>query len=373
MTVRLRNLNESLERLYESQTSLDEAFGDSFPKWLKDRLAVSNLAHPFRDTANTRINHTRSSKGYGWRNDPVPPGQRPEYSHPKGGGSKWEWNSEKERELSLFQNALNAGIDLQNAEIIEGEIPTTRTDVRLKEPNLPIWGFPNGQVYIPGLNDREIYQGNGKAFVYAPLKTLMNDANHFAYIDSSSFDPSEYQKKKAQRKGLRDEVVGIDNNDPTAGAFRPGHDSSQFKPFERWRDQLDKSGYIVRPDRYEDALKKAGANKILQTLQDIYDRIIEVKEDIAAAASYIDPFEDAETYKRIGSFFSILDSVITEYNDYSRTVERISKQYNNGDITQEEYQYYMGNYYSKIKNCREFKQLKNLGDDVFLAGVDWLE
>ena len=372
MTVRLRDLNESFERLYESQTLINEAFGDSFPKWLKDRLAISNLAHPFRNTADKQIS-TRSSKNYGWRNNAVPPGQRPEYSHPKGGGSKWQWNSERERELSLFQNALNAGIDLQNAEVIEGDIPTTRVDPRLKEPNLPIWGFPNGQVYIPGLNDREIYQGNGKAFVYAPLKTLMNDANHFAYMDSSLFDSSPYKRKKEQRQEIRDDVVEIDKNDPTAGAFRPGHDANQFKQYERWKDLVDKSGYIIKPDRYKEALKKAGATKIFQRLQDIYDRIIEVKEDIAAAASYIDPFEDAEAYRKIGSFFAILDNAITEYNTYSQYVEQISQQYNKGDIDQDSYQYYIGDYYSQIKNCSAFKQLKNLGDDVFLAGVDWLE
>lgn len=372
MTVRLRDLNESFERLYESQTLINEAFGDSFPKWLKDRLSISNLAHPFRDTKGDKIS-TRSSKDYGYYYGAVPPGQRPEYVHPRDGSSKWSWNSERERELSLFQNALNAGIDLQNAEVIEGDIPTTRVDPRLKEPNLPIWGFPNGQVYIPGLNDREIYRETGKAFLHTPLKTLMGEANHFAYMDSSSFDSSPYKRKKEQRQELRDEIIEINKNDPTAGAFRPGHDSSQVKPFERWGDRVDKSGYIIKPDRYKDALKKAGATKIFQRLQDIYDRIIEVKEDIAAAASYIDPFEDAETYKKIGSFFSILDESITEYNKYSRNAEEISKQYNNGDITQEEYQYYMGNYYSQIKNCSAFKQLKNLGDDVFLAGVDWLE
>ena len=70
----LKNLNESLNRLYESN-ELTEAWNESFPKWLSSRLSTLAKAH------GTGRSGSGNSVGQMWS---VPHSERPMYAKPRG-------------------------------------------------------------------------------------------------------------------------------------------------------------------------------------------------------------------------------------------------------------------------------------------------
>ena len=361
MFVNLKSLNESLNKKYiVEDINLTEAFDESFPEWLKDRIVAI--------------------KKYQKNWNSIPDNQRPLYKNSRKGEDAYSSSNDK----SLFTKSLNKGIDFTKTKVVEGPIPEKRTDERLKEPNIPIWLFPDGQVYIEGINEDEIYRATGKAFSYLPMKEKIADAKAFAYIDGTTLDPQAYRNKLSQRSDMTRDIHKAIKDNPSAGIFRKGDPekfytnvtgawfNSTSSEAER-KGYLDKSGYIINPNRYKEALKKAGAKKVFQNLESIYDRIIEVKDDIAAAASYIDPFEDRDNYKQLSTFMDYLMRAISDYNDMSRELKSLSDRYNSGQIDKKDYEQWLIYYNDEIKRNSYFKSLKDIGNDIFLAGVDWLE
>lgn len=361
MFVNLKSLNESLNKKYiVEDINLTEAFDESFPEWLKDRIV------------------TIKKYQKNWRS--IPDDQRPRYKNSRKGEDAYSSSDNK----SLFTKSLNKGIDFTKTKVIEGPIPEKRTDERLKEPNIPIWLFPDGQVYIEGINDDEIYSSVGKAFSYLSMKDKLANAKAFAYIDGTSLDPQAYKNKLSQRDAMTRDIHQAMKDNPSAGIFRKGDPEKFYTNVSGdWYDRslstaeynghVDKSGYLINPKRYEQALKKAGAKKVFQNLENVYDRIIEVKDDIAAASSYVDPFEDRDSYKQLSSFMSELTRAISDYNDISNELKQYSDQYNSGQMNKQDYERWLGYFNDQIKNNSRFKSLKDMGNDIFLAGVDWLE
>ena len=363
MFVNLKSLNESLSKKYiVEDVNLTEAFDESFPKWLKDRIVTVKTYH--------------EPGGYG----KVPYEQRPEYKNSRSGEDAYSSIKDK----NLFQKALTKGIDFTKTKVVEGPIPEKRTDERLLEPNIPIWLFSNGQVYIEGINEDEIYKATGKAFSRLSMKEKIATAQAFAYIDGTTLDPHAYKDKLSQRDNMAKDMIKAAKENPSAGVFRKG-DPEKFYPdmadsyYSRTLSRaesnglLDKSGYPINPNRYKEALKKAGAKKIFQNLENVYERIIEVKDDIAAAASYIDPFEDRDSYRQLSNFMDDLTDTIREYNNISNELKQFSDKYNSSQMTKQDYEYWLIHYNDQIKNSSRFKNLKEMGNDIFLAGVDWLE
>ena len=363
MFVNLKSLNESLSKKYiVEDINLTEAFDESFPKWLKDRIVTVKTFH--------------GPGGY----SKVPSSQRPSYKKSRSGEDAYSSANDK----NLFQKSLTKGIDFTKTKVVEGPIPEKRTDKRLLEPNIPIWLFPNGQVYIEGINEDEKYRENGKPFSSLPMKEKIATAVAFAYIDGSTLDPQAYKNKLSQRDAMAKDIHQAIKDNPSAGIFRKG-DPEKFytnltgnwsdRSFSsaEWSGHVDKSGYPINPDRYKEALKKAGAKKVFQNLENVYDRIIELKDDIAAASSYIDPFEDRDSYKQLSSFMNELTMAISNYNDISRELKDFSDKYNAGQIGKKEYESWLVYYNDQIKTNYRFKNLKDMGNDIFLAGVDWLE
>lgn len=363
MFVNLKSLNESLSKKYiVEDINLTEAFDESFPKWLKDRIVTVKTYH--------------GPGGY----NKVPYEQRPTYKRSRKGEDAYLSSDDK----SLFTKSLNKGIDFTKTKVIEGPIPEKRTDERLKEPNIPIWLFSNGQVYIEGVNEDEIYSDLNKAFSYLSMKDKLTNAKAFAYIDGTTINPQSYKNKLSQRDAMAKDIIKAAKENPSAGVFRKGDpekfypnmsNSSRTRNLSRaeYNGYIDKSGYPINPDRYKEALKKAGAKKVFQNLESIYDRIIEVKDDIAAAASYIDPFEDRDNYRQLSTFMDYLAGAISDYNAISKGLKDFSDQYNSNRISKEDYEYWLTYYNDEIKTNSYFKSLKDMGNDIFLAGVDWLE
>ena len=346
MVTKLHNLTESIERKYQ----LTEAFNDSFPGWLKDRLVT-----------------VRQWGGdQGWKNksnfSKVPREERPSFISPRGYyGST--------ADLGLFMGMLNA-TDLQNVQVIEGPIPEKRTDPRLQEPNIPIWGFPNGQVYIPGMNDNEesqqgaIEDGRIKAFKYIPFKALQSSAVNFAYIDGSKMPESPVQAKRADRLKTARELMSIPNYERQGSS-----NGSRFTTGKGWRDKVDKSGYIISPDRYAEKLKELKAGKYVQILQQRYYELVEYKDDISAAMQYYDPFTESDEFNKLKRMLSYLTDAISTYNYYAKRIEEIA---NDPDYDESSKRTYISKYIDNLLNDYDFRQLKALADDTLLGSADWL-
>ena len=349
MAVRLKNINESLERLYESSnTSLTEAFDESFPKWLKDRLIQVKNYHGTDKTNDRDVGK-------------VPRENRPSYISPRG-------YMGKDRDLGLFSSLLKHGIDLQNLKVVEGPVPEKRTDERLKSPNVPIWHFPNGQVYIPGINDNEetdINPGKVGAFKYVPSKYLMSTADAFAYFDESNLGTDKYSQTRQDRaehsKELRDIKYG-----------RQGKDPEQFVPYT-WRSSnthYDASGYLVDPTVYKDKLDEIRASNYSVELEKIHNIIKEYSEDISAALQYYDPFENEDEYNTLNKNLSRLRDAVRAYNRYANRITDIA---NDIAISDDYKRKYIKTYLSDLKGDYDVREIMNNSSDIFLSGVNWLE
>ena len=377
MVTRLSNLNESLERLYSvpleesvQSESLTEAYNETWPAWLKDRFSNIHAYHGELDPTRGYGKYKNLSTSERQAKYPKG-GPTPDYTQPKGDYSDDMYKS-------IFQNALMQGIDLQNTPVIEGPVPEKRTDARCKAPNIPIWGLSNGQVYIPGVNDNEIYENMpygstyyNYAFKYIPTKYLISDSDKFAYIDGSALDPNAYFDKRQQRTDVRNELRELDDKDPTVGAYRAGRDPAQFS--NRNRASKDKSGYPINPNRYKAALEAAGGKRIFKELDQRYEGLMEARDDIMAALGYYDPIEDTDMYEKLNDLLGYLRRAVSYYNTYLESAKGYADQLNSGEINQEMYNRYQGQVAKLLKEESYWAGLVSAGDAVFLAGADWLE
>ena len=169
MFIDLKKLNESLENKYQS-FELNEKFGD-MPDWLSKRILTTK--YNIYDGQRRRDVGLHKTKGrWGATTDDL------EKKDPKAGPRASYTNARGATgDQSLFGQLLAHGINMDSVNVIEGNKPEKRTDPRLKEPNIPIFLFKNGQVYAKGINDNEEYSGDKsyKAFKYLPMKLLLSD------------------------------------------------------------------------------------------------------------------------------------------------------------------------------------------------------
>lgn len=351
----LKSLNESLEKLYGVDVdaincpaplneSLNEAFDPSWPKWMRARM--SDLA---------KMN---DSKYTGWRSNWKPKtGMYADYKNTR---------DEDKYARGAWNNFASKSIPLDKLPVTEGPVPEKRTDERLKNEDLiPVWGFPNGQVYIPGFNDSEIYQNlkdnnkdlNGRAFKYIGTKYLMSEADKFATINKSDI---------SGLSGARDAIrAGRKMN-------KPDPEFDRTREPATWRGQRkDRSGYIVDPKRYERKLAKLRASNIYAELDRFYDIVMDYKIKIHDYLSTYDPFMGNS-----GSFSSIaetlmdkLSGVAAQYNRYCKQVEDIltSSYYSDRDSQLEA----LADIIRKMRNDSDLKSLQDYGKDKFYSDIDW--
>ena len=342
MIINLNRLNESLNRLYESNSSLTEAFDESFPKWLKDRLVTINKYH----TGDWKSKRE------------IPFDQRPDYINAR---DEDRWNSSSK---SLFDKALASGIDFSKTKVIEGPVPEKRTDERLKNENyIPIWLFPNGQVYIEGLNGSEIYLSTGKAFKYMPMKDRIGNASGFAYIDKTKVDPEAITRKRAQRSAMK---ADIRNNVP----YYARQGTAEFDSFGRggWGTRFDKSGYpILNPDRYKRELEKIAGKKIYQVLEEYYNKVVDAQRKVAEAYSQEDPFNGENNINSISNLIDYVRWAASRYNDYMRRVDSVV----NGGYSEDYKARELGNIVRRIKEDDYMQSIENIGSKIFLSEIDW--
>lgn len=276
MPVRLKDLNESLEKKYgltepttlNESTELNERFSDNMPDWLKKRMLTTKYSNKGSNGRRDMKLHKGDRES---KNPEKDPHARPTYVSSKG--------DERMKDQSLFGKMLEKGIDLDNVNVIEGDIPTKSSDPRLKEPNIPIFLMKNGQVYAKGLNDKEEYRDGGyKAFRYIAMKTLLADCEKFAYIDGADDSNFNVEAKKKSRGLMKQEL----EKDPYYNRDTKNAGSSRYFPTKGWL-QIDKSGFPIFPtvDKYKNELAKIKCDRIHDILKEKEDYINYVKEEMA--------------------------------------------------------------------------------------------
>ena len=269
--LKLKNLNESFEKLYNADSSLNEsktlteAFNPSFPSWLKTALIKTRNRYGIADrqSGNTKFRNYSQSNGEKYKD------RRGDYT--------------ADSEKTLFYTARKNGFF--DVTVHETEVPTSARQV-VKDPYVPIWGFATGQVYIPGFNDLEklkgrlipsesyinLYKYDGKAFENLTGKALIELAVHYAYFDSTELKPEEYANKIASRdQYVKDQQKYFSehpneyNINKNTYAEAPDYETQYDKRYHDERyfyKKWDKSGYQVNIDSLKKRAKQLKGSKV---------------------------------------------------------------------------------------------------------------
>ena len=189
---------------------------------------------------------------------------------------------------SLYYNFRSLGIPLDKVEVQEGPIPVKASDSRLKEPNIPIFLFDNGQVYAKGVNDNEIYWDDEKErpFKHIPMKYLLSWAVSFAYIDGSNpanFNAHDTRAKRRSPKGTDWRRYERDK-------------SKQVSDEGKITTGFDKSGYPVPLDKWEKANKTYISQYQEKILEKYREKLIELIDEYKVFTSTLfDSLKDKNT------------------------------------------------------------------------------
>lgn len=313
-------MNESLEKKYpvyeEKRNTLTEAFDESMPKWLANRIAYNNLK-----SGNSPIKVERGVKGTpnkgtrrvaygGWRDSDVINRKYPEHGPDYVTYKKSSKTGESGEDLNLANQLRKAGIDLSKVKIIEAPVPSIVP--KKSKKRIDIFGMDNGQVWARGVNDREEFGNHTfKKYVKDFPDNFLSHVIHYAYIDTSDPAVGAYADIKEKRLALKQELQEIGNynrvrNDPYGN--------------------FDKSGYRVTPTskKYKSALDKIKFSKIEKTFEEIASRIEDIKYALITALNEIDLTDSHESYRVFKIIRDATDDLQHANTDYLGIVDFIN-------------------------------------------------
>ena len=350
------------ESLMRKQTGikLTEAWADTMPSWMEDRLNKMAGATDFEKTDTgygyivPKMEHKlpkylRDPKfkqkfdqyiswGYddniAFRNAGIDLGyyDKTDYATPRGATSEEKKNARKNI-FRQFKDIL--GLDLQNLTFVESAPPKTARDISLQDPNIPIWHIQSsGQIYAKGVNDNEVLNApsssyNGKSFRYVPLKELSAlCGGDFCYIDGSNL-PS-INSKMQQRKEYDDWVIGSDSG-LLRGRGEPGervdipYENAQGRT-NIWAGQRDKSGFARVPSalRYARELEKMKASKYA-------DKLLKVENVLRSAYSVLRSAQNVGTWSSPVDTRDFINQYKNALSSYKNLLTDIDMMRNKGD------------------------------------------
>lgn len=305
------------EELFEESEQIQEAFSPSMPKWLAARLLYQDKYQGYLNQKQKDKMAKFVSKGYALDKQ-----------------SKGYFSNRDYEEINLSKGFKIAGIDISKANFISGEVPKSASDPRLKNPNnVPIYHLvaaapATDQVYAKGINDKEQFYANDKQFRYMSVKELLQNTVDFCYLDMT--DENNFNKDlKQQRKDTKDELSQIPNYD-RATVYKPGMRVSRNMPQDSY---VDKSGYVVDPNRYKKKLAELGRQDISKTMDKVYKRLMNVKEECTRVLMDFDPKshtgeeEFNNTFAdRYDSIIAYLSNAIVSYNDIMAKIKEALSQ-----------------------------------------------
>lgn len=343
------------EKLFENKT-LTERFSSSMPQWLKDRLVYVKYAtrgDTFDPAKRDKMRQDtkQSHVTYGARNPDTP----------------------------LFKEFLNNGIDLNTVNIIDdGDIPESSRDPRLKEPYIPIFLLQDDtdgetQVYAKGINDNEectIYGDfYGKLFKYVSVKQLLGATKAFCYIDTSDTDNYGVKERRVERADYK--VNDLEN---PFNRYSP-EEQQRIQRYNR-NKQFDKSGHLIDPDKLVNRLKDYKAKNPAKTLDKLYRRLSNIKNDFAQLYlnTDINDYENNQDYKDVFyNYDNLNDRLKNIIGDYNNFVRNVNSTLNNTEYSEDEkikrIQYTFDMYFSRINN--NINDLEKRAERVLSVDLDW--
>ncbi len=338
-----QHLKINTDYLYEKY-KLKEAWSPSTPDWLKPRL--NRLAKSFDD-----FNY----KG-------KPRGDIYDYKIPR--------DSDRRSYKDLYSILRSKDFDFETIEFIEGEVPSSKTDERLKLPNVGVWHFPNGQVYIQDVNVLEKYDEfksdyYGKNFGAMPFKMLKTEADAFCYFNVNQPEKKDYKALKDSRDEWGDWLGKSGNtyanikDKKQKGTYIPWYDS----------DNYDKSGFKPVPssEKYAKELRRMHAKNYANELENFESRLkrafVTIQQDILSELSWDDGVNAVRTVKQdITDVLGRYNDALSQYKNMLRKIEIYKSNYGEDSdefishltsTSYDEYGFYKDGCKSNLRNLEE--------------------
>lgn len=296
MLLNLKALNES----FENKFKLEEAFDDSMPKWLKDRLAYSAIKGGVSQV------HSTKHKPYSWSDgadSKFPEQERASFQ-------KNRTTRESGNELGLAPQFLKAGIDISKVKIVEAPVPDKIPRITKKNQIIPIFLLDNGQVWAKGINDREEYASYPyKPFKNMPADELLKNCKAYCYIDLSDPNIDTVGDKRQDRAKLKAELATIPNYFRDNGGYG-----------------RDKSGYTNKynVNRYKEKAKELKLKNVDSLLEKCAQKITDYKTQLSDILSEIE-ITDAEALGAIHYAVDDLRDASRYYQDACDYIDYINR------------------------------------------------
>lgn len=363
--ISINNLTESLNK------QLTEAYGETFPKWLKTAfnkskelygiLQGTQLENPDAYADRSRLWDKNMTDRNGFPKEVRQHG----FLQPRG-------EVDQDQAGSLFNASRRIGIDLQNAEIIEAPVPESNKDPLMNNDSIVrIWGFPSGQAYIEGANDNERLRDSREPkhppFKWLSNKKLMEYADNFAYMKKSELNPDLYPDREVKRNQIYNGMRAHYLRHPEE-LRKSDKNSAHFDPFP-WDSnrKLDKSGYIIDPNRYKEVLERAKGKRVYQILSKIYRDIQALQVGVSRTLKASDVFNNEYAIPNL----SDLANMATRYNRFVERALEAADKYDKNNLSEDEL---MEEYKRIIDDIEDDYMLKQLPTHLerIINDVDWL-
>lgn len=357
------------EKLFENNKKLNEAFSDSMPDWLRGHLLTSIVNKKIPGYSSSA--RQAREKAYD---------KYKKYDlHALKGREQWgnELVGDTYNSDAIFRGMNKYHIDFSRAKFIHGEPPTKSTDPRMKEPNQAFILIEFGgakQVYAPGLNDKDVTifpiankNATVNTFKYARFSDYKDYIKDFYYVNTA--DPANSNDNlKNQRAN-----TSLDLTDAKSKGLERITDPKKDQRI-LWSGDgyLDKSGYLVNPNRYKDALRKAQKNNYAKKLEKSYNILQDVKETltnyiIEADATDSDALEFASNIMR-----GTLARAISRYNRLASAIENAEQ---NWDPASPEFSSFLDGIFSRYGDVEylddALNSLEKAVSSIKFVDFDW--
>lgn len=287
-------------------------------------------------------------------------------------GSRSKWNN-KIRTLTY-----DLGVDLSTAKFEEVPIPTTNRDPFFKlEGKIKAYDFGDKGIYIEGVNgDAEFLRPDGKyqPGKWLPAKAIMGMAKHIYLIepsDEANPNVKKLNRLDAQKAGKEfrrysPEQVSNSGWDP----YVPGKRS-------RWTTQVDKSGYIVDPNRLEKKLVQSGIFNPGKKVEKAYQDLLALRNDISSLFADVASGNrmDSELFGKIGQAANYASTAANYYNrlmDYVEKAEREKQSSPTGKLDPNRIKWYRNGVDGALISLNDYVQYSRREIQGYLGTmVDW--
>ena len=252
----------------------------------------------------------------------------------------WLYNTLKSQYgRTLRDNLLRKGINLSNVKVTVRSVPSSAEYKQLTANNvLPILLLDHNTVYIPGINNDETYEINGRYrhLGNVSIETLLSKATSFGYIDLNNPDnliTNLKQERKLAKQGAEFRGKGQWQDYPTLKDSKGYTIFKNNKPVydktnSTWltSSKLDKSGYALPdPDKYAKKLDNVGLSDYGVRLKSYYKKLTDLKNNIIDRIISLDitDSESSQTSRKLRNALSNLDDAANGYRELTKSINRV--------------------------------------------------